>query len=113
MSTALQELHTKAAEAEPLLESALAALRDAALAVHSLALIAGDLQREAADCEFEPLSPALAAHLEGRLLQRVRFTLSRAQQAGDKLRELTAGARSLRQDCADLLPLLPEQAEVP
>lgn len=104
----LQELRQKAAEAGPLLEATLSALRDAALSVNSLALVAGDLQREAADCEFEPIPPAVRAHLDGRLLQRTGYVTKQAATAGRTLRELAQGVRALAENCAQFVALVPE-----
>lgn len=107
MSKELEELRAKAVEAEPLLEALLAALREATMSVHSLSLLTGDLQREAADCEFETIPAEVRAHLDGRLLQRTGYVAGRAGELGTRLRDLAAGVRSLRADCAALVALVP------
>ena len=107
MNKELEELREQAEKADPVLETALSALRDAAMNVSTLAVFVGDLQREAADCEFEELTPAQKAHLDGRLLQRTRFTLDRCARIGKDLRDLADAVRNLRKDCADLVAIVP------
>ena len=109
----LEELRQKAAEAGPLLEATLAALRDAVLSVNSLGLLAGDLQREAVDCEFEPIPPAVRAHLDGRLLQRTGYVSKQAAETGKRLRELAQGVRVLHENCAQLVALVPRDSADP
>lgn len=105
----LNELRAKAVEAEPLLAELLVALRDAAATVNGLGLVVADLQREATDCEFEEIPPAVRAHLDGSLLQRTRYVSGRAADLGTRLRDLAAGVRSLRADCATLVALVPAE----
>ena len=107
MPKELDELRAKAVEADALLEQLLASLRDAAAGVNSLGLLAGDLHREAADCEFEEIPAAVRAHLDGRLLQRTGYVGARAADCARKLRELADGVRNLRRDCAALVALVP------
>ena len=64
MSKELEELREQADKADVVLETALGALRDAAMNVNTIAVFVGDLQREAADCEFEELTAQRASHRE-------------------------------------------------
>ena len=107
MSQELRELRAKAVEADGVLTDAIAALREAALAVNTLALVVDELKREALDCEFETIAAEVRVHLDGRLLQRTGYVSSRVAQASLKLRELADGVKHLRQDCADMVPMLP------
>lgn len=107
MSLELQELRTKAAAAPPLLDEVSRSLRDAVYSVESLGMLVADLQREARDCEFEEIPAAVRAHLDGRLLQRTGYVANRAQDAARKLRDLAIALRSLREDCEELVTLVP------
>lgn len=113
MGKELTELREKAAAADAMCTEVLGALRDATTSVHSLTLLAMDLQREAADCEFEELAPAVRAHLDGRLLQRTGYVTVRATELGRKLRDLAQGVRDLQGDCTQLVVLVPTTPEVP
>lgn len=108
MSKELQELRTAAVEADPLLTGILTELREASFAIESLGLLAGRLQREATDCEFEPIPPAVQVHLDGRLLQRTRYIASRVAETGKHLRNLALAVRTLQTDAAALVALVPE-----
>lgn len=108
MSKELQELRTAAVDADPQLAELLTQLREAVFAVESLGLLTSVLQREAKDCEFEPIPAEVSVHLEGRLLQRTRYIASRVAEAGKHLRDLAQAVRTLREDAAALVALVPE-----
>jgi hypothetical protein len=96
----LQELVAVCAAAGSELDAIEARIRDGAKAASELAALAAQLQREAADVEFEPVTPAVRAHLDGVLLQRVGYVAARSQQAQLLLRQVGQGIRDLRTDCA-------------
>jgi len=84
---------------------ALEALRAAAKAVNDLTAAVSVVHREAQDCEYEPLSDPVRAHLDGCLLQRTGSVLTNAPRAAHALRMLSTGVRELEADCRKVTEL--------
>lgn len=101
----LQELHRAVAGAHAegsALDVAREALRAAALAVNQLTSDVAALQKEAQDVEHEEVPPTVRAFVDGSLLQRTRYVLSRTTTIAHELRMLSQGVRDLEADCDSL-----------
>lgn len=102
MSTPLDELAQEIDRTRPELQDAAAVLRAAARSVNEVGRLASTLQREAQDCEFDPIAPHVLARLHD-LLQRTGYVNLRAGELASRLRELHTGLTDLQADAEALL----------
>lgn len=106
MATQLEELLAVIAANTDALAAVNDALRSAARAANDAGRIASLLQREAQDCEYEPVPQPSRDALQS-LLQRTGYVNLRAADLANKLREVQRGLRDLTADCERLLAAAP------